>query len=56
MSAAITRNNSLVGLEGCRGRARIGDMVHPAHPPCRVQGADASLRWKMHTMFAVSHE
>ena len=32
MSAAITRNSSLVGPEGCRGRARIGDMVHPAHP------------------------
>ena len=46
MSAAITRNSSLVGPEGCRGRARIGDMVHPAHRPCRVQGADASPRWK----------
>jgi hypothetical protein len=38
MSAAITRNSSLVGPEGCRGRARIGYMVHPAHPPYRVQG------------------
>jgi hypothetical protein len=46
MSAAITRNSSVVGPEGWRGRARIGDIVHPAHLPCRVQGADASLRWK----------
>jgi|HubBroStandDraft_6_1064221.scaffolds.fasta_scaffold04902_1 hypothetical protein len=46
MSAAITWNYSLVGPKGCRGRARIGDIVHPAHRPCRVQGADASPRWK----------
>ena len=28
----ITRNCRLVGPEGCRGRARIGDMVHPPIP------------------------
>jgi hypothetical protein len=55
MSAAITRNYSLVGPEGCRGRARIGDMVHPAPRPCRVRALMLAAM-EMHMVFAGSHE